>query len=38
MRFRVLGPIEVERGTGGGAGGPQQRRLLAVLLSERGGW
>ena len=37
MRFRVLGPIEVERGhVAVGLGGPQQRRLLAVLLSERG--
>ena len=34
MRFRLLGPIEVERDPVAVAiGGPQQRRLLAVLLA-----
>jgi DNA-binding SARP family transcriptional activator/WD40 repeat protein/tRNA A-37 threonylcarbamoyl transferase component Bud32 len=37
MRFRVLGEVDVERdGDTLRLGGPQQRRLLAVLLSERG--
>ena len=37
MRFRVLGQVEVERdGDAVALGGPQQRRLLALLLSERG--
>ena len=37
MRFRVLGEVEVERdGDAVVLGGPQQRRLLALLLSERG--
>ena len=36
MRFRLLGSIEVGRDDDVVAiGGPQQRRLLAVLLSER---
>ena len=36
MRFRVLGDISVERdGDTVALGGPQQRRLLAVLLTER---
>jgi DNA-binding SARP family transcriptional activator/tRNA A-37 threonylcarbamoyl transferase component Bud32/WD40 repeat protein/molybdopterin-guanine dinucleotide biosynthesis protein len=37
MRFRVLGQVHVERdGDAVALGGPQQRRLLALLLSERG--
>src|SRR4051794_3737982 len=37
MRYRVLGPVEVERGGESvGVGGPQQRRLLGVLLIHRG--
>ncbi len=37
MRFRVLGPIEVERSNAlVSIGGPRQRRLLAFLLAERG--
>jgi DNA-binding SARP family transcriptional activator/tRNA A-37 threonylcarbamoyl transferase component Bud32 len=37
MHYRVLGPIGVERdGLAVGVGGPQQRRLLAVLLVQRG--
>jgi DNA-binding SARP family transcriptional activator/WD40 repeat protein len=36
MRYRVLGPVEFERdGVGVGVGGPQQRRLLGVLLVNR---
>ena len=37
MRFRVLGQVDVVGDDGPlTLGGPQQRRLLAVLLSERG--
>ena len=37
MRFGLLGQVEVERdGDAVALGGPQQRRLLALLLSERG--
>src|SRR5262245_18302152 len=37
MRIRVLGPVEVERdGVAVNVGGPQQRRLLAVLVVRRG--
>jgi DNA-binding SARP family transcriptional activator/tRNA A-37 threonylcarbamoyl transferase component Bud32 len=37
MQFRVLGEVDVERdGVPVRLGGPQQRRLLALLLSERG--
>jgi DNA-binding SARP family transcriptional activator/WD40 repeat protein/tRNA A-37 threonylcarbamoyl transferase component Bud32 len=37
MLFRVLGEVDVERdGDAVRLGGPQQRRLLALLLSERG--
>ena len=37
MRFKVLGSIEVERdGSAVPIGGPQQRRLLGVLLIARG--
>src|SRR4051794_5888291 len=36
MRYRVLGPVEIERdGLSVGVGGPQQRRLLGVLLVHR---
>ncbi len=36
-RFRVLGPIEADRdGTAAALGGPQQRRILAVLVSAAG--
>jgi DNA-binding SARP family transcriptional activator/WD40 repeat protein len=36
MRFNVLGPLAVQRdGTPVAVGGPQQRRLLALLLVER---
>jgi DNA-binding SARP family transcriptional activator/tRNA A-37 threonylcarbamoyl transferase component Bud32/WD40 repeat protein len=37
MRIRVLGPVEVERdGALVNVGGPQQRRLLALLVVQRG--
>jgi DNA-binding SARP family transcriptional activator/tRNA A-37 threonylcarbamoyl transferase component Bud32/WD40 repeat protein len=37
MRIRVLGPVEVERdGAPVNVGGPQQRRLLALLIVQRG--
>src|SRR5262245_41066526 len=37
MRFGVLGEVQVERhGDAVALGGPQQRRLLALLLSDRG--
>jgi DNA-binding SARP family transcriptional activator/tRNA A-37 threonylcarbamoyl transferase component Bud32/WD40 repeat protein len=37
MRIRVLGPVEVERdGALVNVGGPQQRRLLGVLVLHRG--
>src|SRR3954470_22843928 len=37
MRYRVLGPVEAARGDAVVAvGGPQQRRLLALLLSMPG--
>jgi hypothetical protein len=37
MRFTVLGEVRVERdGDAVALGGPQQRRLLALLLSGRG--
>ena len=37
MRIRVLGPVEVERdGAPVAVGGPQQRRLLALLVAQRG--
>jgi DNA-binding SARP family transcriptional activator/serine/threonine protein kinase/WD40 repeat protein len=37
MRIRVLGPVEVERdGASVNVGGPQQRRLLSLLVVQRG--
>ena len=37
MRIRVLGPVEAERdGVPVNVGGPQQRRLLALLVLQRG--
>ena len=37
MHIKVLGPVEVEHdGAQVNVGGPRQRRLLAVLLIQRG--
>ena len=37
MRYKVLGPLEIERdGVPVPIGGPQLRRLFAVLVSRRG--